>query len=204
MQNKRKDKQVLMVAILIESILFAGVILYYNNAVSFRDSELVTLHGIMDQQYNTMTQLDNQVNSLNDQIATIQANLQAEVAQLNGTINSANLITALGITEVISTSVYNANDPATLNHLFIKGTVSNEGLKTAYNAGLSVSGYDANNASVVNLIVPLGFGIFGIGVNSTSSTLGSLAGEQTATINISIYHEGTAVTWKIIPVWTTS
>lgn len=214
MENKRKDKRVrvLIVALLVESILFAGIILYYNNAVEFRDSELVTLHGIMTQQYNTMTQLDNQLNSDNNEIANLQSNLQAEVAQLNGTINSVNLQTALGITEIPYNSLYNQLNN-TYNHLYISGSVTNEGLRTAYNAGLNVVAYDINNALVVDMTVPLTGGIYEDGVtigNSNSSsligslTLGSLAAGQTATIDISIYHEGIATTWKVIPVWTNS
>ena len=220
MENKRKDKrvQVLIVAVLVESIVFAGTILYYNNAVTFRDSELVTLHGIITQQYNTMTQLDNQLNSANNEIANLQSNLQADVAQLNGTLNSVNLQTALGITEVPYNSASNNNSlvNSAYNHLFISGSVTNEGLRTAYNAGLSVVAYDINNALVVNMTVPLTVGTYEDGVilsnsnsNSSSFSLGSLTLEslnagQTASINIAIYHEGTAATWKVIPVWTNS
>lgn len=214
MENKRKDKRVrvLIVAILVESILFAGTILYYNNAVTFRDSELVTLHGIMTQQYNTMAQLDKQLISANNEIATLQANLQSEVAQLNSTINSVNLQAALGITEIPYNSTYNTNSSVTsaYNHLYISGSVTNEGLRNAQYAGLRVLAYDINNALVVNMTVPLTSGIYEDGVTLTfrstsifslgSMTLESLNFGQTAAVDLSIYHEGTAATWKVTPI----
>ena len=144
-----------------------------------------------------------QINDLNSQIA----NLHSQVTQLKGTINSGNLVTALGISEIPSNSTYNANNPTTFNHLYITGTVTNVGLGTAYNAGLQIVAYDVTGKLVVNITVPVAYGNYGTGGNS-SMQLSRLNPAQVVTLGsnsgINIVHEGVAVTWKLTPVWTNS
>ena len=143
-----KNKKIIVASVLLVAVLFAGTILYYNNAVSFRDSELVTLHSVTDQQSATIGDLSSQVNSLNNQIADLNS-------QINSLKNRmvANLVTALGASEVQSNSTYNADNPTTFNRLYISGTVTNEGLETAYNAGLHVVAYDATSELVINMTI---------------------------------------------------
>jgi outer membrane murein-binding lipoprotein Lpp len=180
-----KNRKIVAMSVLLVAVLFAGTVLYYNNAVSFRDS--------------IIGGLSSQVNSLNNQIA----DLNSQISSLKNRM-AANLVTALGASEVQSNSTYNADNPTTFNHLFISGTVRNEGLETAYNAGLHVVAYDATSEVVINMTVPLGYGTYGSGSSNSPLTLGRLNSQESVTVSISIVHINVAATWKITPVWTNS
>jgi hypothetical protein len=179
---------VLIVAILVVSAI-AETIFYYNGKIA----------------------------NLNSQIS----NLKGQVANLNGQITnltSANLVPALGITEIPYYSPFNKGWATKFSHVYISGYVINAGGSMAYNAGLQVLAYGANGELLMNLTVPLDNGaIFGSDAGSyaylssfyetNSLQLGNLYSQQNATISISIYHEGTfsnSTNYNIIPVWTNS
>ena len=120
---------------------------------------------------------------------------------------SANLVTTLDIREIPRN--YPGNVPSPLPHayLYITGSVNNTAEGTAFNAGLHAVAYDANGGLEINLTVPLINGeTFGTDAGtdayvssnygSSSFELTSLPGEQNATVEVGIFHEGT-VTYEL-------
>ena len=118
---------------------------------------------------------------------------------------AANLVTKLGSTE---------EAPFPYNWLYIYGTVTNAGGKTAFNAGLHVVAFSNNGTLKINMTVPLTNGAeYGTdaATQADASSFGqysvqlrNLNSGETATININIFHEGLISNWTIIPVWTNS
>lgn len=144
----------------------------------------------------TVLYYNNQIANLNSQIT----NLNSQIVNLE----KPNLITSLGIREMLNNATYNAADPNTFNHLNLGGTVTNFGLGTAYNAGLQVVALDTAGNVVVNMTVPFVAGTYGLGENMGPTGLSQLGSTEVGTINVSIYHPGVASTWTITPVWTAS
>ena len=191
-------KKIIAVSVLIVATLFvcaiAGTIFYYNGVVNDKNSKIASLN--------------NEIANLNSQIS----NLKGQLTNLTGqttNLTSAYLVTALGVAEVPFNSPDNMPTPLLYNHLYIEGSVTNTGETTAYNAGLHVDAYAANGTLLINMTVFLGDGTFGTdpstdiyGVGGTQ--LGSLGSGQTATIDLSIFHEGTAINWNVTAVWTNS
>jgi hypothetical protein len=145
---------------------------------------------------NQTAKLISQISSLKDQIANL---------------TTANLVTALGETEVLGNSTHNIVVQP-FNHLYISGQVNNTGKGTAYNAGLHVVAYDTQGSLKINITVPLGFGVFGtnntteaealrVGGNS-SLQLGLVYSRQSVGADLAIYHEGFVINWTLTPVWT--
>lgn len=118
---------------------------------------------------------------------------------------AANLVTKLGSAE---------EEPFTYNWLYIWGTVTNAGGRTAFNAGLHVVAYSNNGTLEINMTVPLingaeygadtATGAYASGFGHYSTQLGNLNSGKTATINTNIFHEGLISNWTIIPVWTSA
>jgi outer membrane murein-binding lipoprotein Lpp len=185
--NKKFVISVLAVAVLFV-VAIAGTVSYYSGVVNDRDSKIESMNS--------------QIANLNSEIL----NLKEQVTNLT----TANLVTALGITEVFGDSIPNPNS---YNHLYIEGSVNNTGLGTAYNAGLHIVAYD-DDILVVNMTVPLlSRASFGTDAGTIayalkhyggrdSIQLGNLLTTQTAEIGIQIFHEGIATSWEITPVWT--
>jgi hypothetical protein len=177
------------------AILLAVIVLYYNGLLNDRDSIIA---------------------GLNDKIADLNtqlSNLKATVANLSGLVTNfttANLVTALGATEVPKDSPHNAS-PQLYNHLYISGSVRNTGRGIAYNAGLHVLAYDNNRVLKINMTVPLAGGKAAFGTDSeivqylsggSSRVLKNLGPEETTGIDIAIFHRDTVSSWTITPVWT--
>lgn len=117
-------------------------------------------------------------------------------------LKKAELVTDLDISEITSDLPYNANDPNTYNHLLIRGTVTNMGLSTAYNAGLHVVAVDATGEKVIDMTVPLCAGTYGLGGNQGGPfTLFDLPSKEIGQVDVAIYHKSIATTWTITPVW---
>jgi cell division protein FtsL len=210
MGNKRKAISALIVAILFVSAI-TGTIFYYNGIIDSKNSKITSLNNEIANLKNEMANLTSQISNLKGQVA----NLSGQVTNLT----SANIETALGITEVPYDSPHNMPSPMQYSHLHITGSVNNTGQGTAYNAGLDVVAYDADGALLLNMTVPLDNGaVFGTDtqINSyltdnyyslSSTQLSILYSGQTATIVIDIFHEGTfsnSSSYKIMPVWTNS
>ena len=128
---------------------------------------------------------------------------------------SAYLTTDLVVREIPRNYPYNVPSPIPFNYLYITGSAKNTGKGTVYSAGLHVVAYNAAGVLEINLTVPLINGAsYGTDaptnayVSSTygnsSLQLGNLFGEQNATIEIGIFHEGTVSNWKVTPLWTNS
>jgi hypothetical protein len=195
------DKRILVVSVIFV-IIYGGVLFPYFNTIYAQDSKIALL--------NTQEQ------NLNNEVA----NLTSQISSLKGQITNfttAYLTTALEANEII-TSAYTATKSIPYNYLYISGSVTNTGDGMAYNAGLHVVAYDAhgNRTLDIDMTFPLSGGTFGTdsGIDAyvtnsqqypeSSLQLGKLAGGETATINIQIFHEGTVSNWTITPVWTNS
>jgi hypothetical protein len=143
------------------------------------------------------------------------------------------LVTALNIVEMENNSMNMAMFPEIettyfYDCLWIKGSITNTGKETAYNAGLKVVAYDSKGTLQINMTIPLTNGAFGTS-NATNAfvidhhrigtytkfdsspwrvdrigslELGSLNGGQTTNVTLAIFHEGTVTSWNVTPVWT--
>jgi hypothetical protein len=100
----------------------------------------------------TIIYYNNQTAKLNGKISI----LKSEIVNLT----TANLVTALGVTEVLGNSSHNIIVQL-YNHLYISGQVNNTGKGTAYNSGLRIVAYDVQGTLEVNITVPFGFRVFG-------------------------------------------
>jgi len=180
---------------------------------------IVYCNGVINGGNSKITSLNSEIASLNSEVS----NLKGQVANLNShliNLTSANLVTALGVTEVPYNSPSNFPTPLLYNHLYISGSVTNTGEGTAYNAGLHVIAYAADGVPEVNMTVPLDGNVNVTGSEVTdfapvfgtdaatqiygndSLQLSNLFSGQTVTISLGIFHEGTAVNWTVTPVWT--
>jgi hypothetical protein len=197
MNKKIRALSILIVGLLFVSAL-AGTIFYYNGVVNDRDTKIESMNS--------------QIASLNSQLS----DFEGIVENLSGVVTNfttANLVTALGATEVPKNSSHNLPSVHLYNHLYISGSVINIGKGTAYNAGLHVVAYDINGGLRINMTFPLGGGIAAFGTDariieylggSSSTVLGSLPGGETTRIDIAIFHEDTVSNWTVTPVWTNS
>ena len=193
-------KIIIAVAVLI-AVLFlssmAEITSYYNGVVNNKRSEISSLN----------CEIANQSSQI--------SNLTAQVANLT----TANLVTALGVTEVPYNYINNINEaPLPYNHLYITGSVNNTGEGRAYNAGLHVVAYSSTGGLGINMTVPLGYDPYGaFGSDATidawlsaspyggsSLQLVTLYSGENMLINLSIFHEGTVSNWTVTPVWTNS
>ena len=204
---KSKAIPVLVVAILFVSAI-AGTAFYYNGIVDGGNSKIALMRSNIANLINEITDLNNEIINQSSEIA----NLNSQISNLNGQVTkltSPNLVTALGINEILSNSS-SGGTLAPYNHLEISGTVTNVGESTAFNAGLHIVAYDANGELEINMTVPLdNGGSFGTDAateayGTSSLQLGNSASWQVSTISIAIYHEGTVTNWTLTPVWTNS
>jgi hypothetical protein len=204
MRKMIKALRVLGVVALLFVSAVAGTIVYCNAVIKDANSKIASLNG--------------QIANLNSKVS----NLKGQAANLNSrliNLTSANLVAALGVTEVPYDSPNNFPTPLLYNHLYISGSVSNTGEGIAYDAGLHVVAYAANGAVEVNMTVPLDGTVNVTGSENTdfapvfgtdaatqiygndSLQLGNLYGGQTASISLGIFHEGVVTNWTVTPVW---
>jgi hypothetical protein len=194
------NKKLIVTSVLTVTMLFvtaiAGTIFYYNGVVNDRDSQIESMNS--------------QIANLNSQLSNLEGIL-TNLSSLVTNFTTANLVTAIGATEVPKNSSHNLPSVHLYNHLYISGSVTNTGKGTAYNAGLHAVAYDMNGGLRINMTVPLGGGIAAFGTDSkiieylgggSSTVLRSLYGGETTGIDIAIFHEGTVSNWTITPVWT--
>ncbi len=180
------NKKIIALSILI-AILFVsaivGTVFYYNDKIANKNSQI--------------------------------SNLKSQIKYLT----SANLTTALLITEIPYIQFpYGGPPPDNFffpDDLLINGSVTNEGGSVAFNTGLHVVAYASNGTLEVNMTVPLidGRKVFGTDAATDAFVssyykdylgtlqLGYLVSGQTVTLDINIYHEGTASNWNATAVW---
>jgi len=146
--------------------------------------------------------LTSQVQSLNEEIKSL---------------NSAYLVTALGIVEIppYGESYWGGNGE--FSHLWITGWVFNSGGSMAKKAGLEVLAFAEDNTVLLNYTVPITQG--GIGAFSTNETFrdlipyylyptplefGNVLSQQNVTVRLAIFHDGSfpnGTRYEMNPVW---
>jgi hypothetical protein len=140
--------------------------------------------------------LNAQLSSLKQKISTLQSQLM--------NLTTANLVANLDIGDA---SGYQYKD------MYIEGSVGNNGLGTAYNAGLLVIAYSSEGVLRINMTVPLVIAAFGVD-NATSAVaatlpwqevslqLGNVGTGVTVPVSIGIFHYDAVSNWTVTPVWT--
>jgi len=180
-----------MVAVLVV-VATAGTIVYYNGKIENLSSQISKLKG----QINYLTTAN-----LTATISTTE--LPYPTRTLNGTLYPNYMLE--------HPTQYNL-----FNDLYLNGSVINNGGGAAFSAGLHVLAYAANGTLEVDMTVPLVNGIWVYGTDATTNAfvqnyykdyvgslqLGYLKSGQTATFDLSFYHEGTVTNWTATPVWT--
>ncbi len=178
-----------IVAILVVALVGVGSLIYtvYLPQIDELNSRVADQNQQITGQEHQIADLNATINDLNNQITNLQGNLSKYTAQLN---------TALGIKELVDNTTY-------AHYLYIRGSVTNNGVTEAYNAGLHVVGYGANHEVLIDMISSVEGGTFQSGFTS-AQTLSQLYPTQSASTMLAIYHQGTVVDWDITPVWTNS
>lgn len=169
------------------------------------------------QQQNQADAIKQNETNLQDQTSTLQAqndglnaqlsSLKQQISMLQSQLTNltrANLVADLHIGDA---SGYLYKD------MYIEGSVGNNGLGTAYNAGLRVTAYSPEGVLRINMTVPLVIGAFGID-NATSAVAATLPWEKvslqlgnvgtgvTLPVSVGIFHYDTVSNWTVTPVWT--
>lgn len=157
---------------------------YYTPLMNSKDNKIVV-------QNNQIASLNTTISNLTSQIA----NLQSQITHLQERY-TANLVTALGAKEISS---YNSS---VLSHLYISGTVTDTGVTAAYNAGLHINGYARNGTVLIDITVPIGYGVYQDGFNANGAALSTIYPTQSETAQINIFHNGNLANWTIAPTWT--
>jgi uncharacterized coiled-coil protein SlyX len=178
-----------IVAILVVALVGVGSLIYiiYLPQIDQLNSQVADQNQQITDQEHQIADMNDTINGLNNQIANLQDNLSKYTAQLD---------TALGIKELV-------DNTTNAHYLYIRGTVTNNGVTEAYNAGLHVVGYGANHEVLIDMTSPAEGGTFQSGFTS-SQGLSQLYPTQSANTMLAIYHQGTVVDWDITPVWTNS
>ncbi len=178
--NKASILTVIVVILAGVSVAMAGLIVeVYTPQIQEQNQQLA-------EQDEQMDQMGTQISDLNKQVDDLQGELSDMRAKY-----TANLVTGLGINDV-----GNSSD----RHLYITGTVTNNGVTAAYNAGLHIVGYGSNHEKIIDLTSNLGYEVFQNGF-SGSSQLGTVYPTQVVSVQISIFHSGTVESWDLTPVW---
>ena len=200
------DPRIFVVS-LVFAIIFVAVLSSYAYLIVVQDYKIASLKVQEQNLNNEIENLTNQIPSSNDQTTNLTAAYLASGLK-------ANLTTALQGKEIV-TSDYAATQSIPYNYFYISGTVTNTGNGTAFETGLHVIAYDVYDKSTRDIDMALPFG-GRFGTDSTinayvasqggtsSFQLESLDSEQTKTINIQIFHEGTVSNWTVTPIWTNS
>jgi len=140
------------------------------------------------------------------------ANLRKQVASLQEEIRlvkSANIVTALGITEVPLTPTSPNSWDRNYSHLWITGSVFNSGGGMAIGVGLNILAYDESGKVLLNVTAPiLSNGYMVAYPPHTGKLLGPLNtnifSQQNMTVILGVYHEGIfsdSTRYEAIPVY---
>ncbi|MGO8805743.1 MAG: hypothetical protein ACLQO7_03935 [Candidatus Bathyarchaeia archaeon] len=182
---------VLVTVVALLATVLAGTVTYHNSVLENKNSKIASLN----------TKISN--------LASQVTNLTAKTSQIRN-LTSANLVTAIGVAEVVNTSRVSR----AYNRLYIEGSVTNNGSGFAFNVGLRVLACAADGTLEINMTVPLTYGEFGTNAAiysyiysfdpycTSSPQFGNLSSGQSAEVNLDIYHDGTVTNWTITPVWT--
>jgi len=141
------------------------------------------------------------------------ANLRKQVASLQEEIRlvkSADIVTALAITEVPLTPTSPNSWDRNCSHLWITGSVFNSGLGMAIGVGLNILAYDGSNKVLLNETMPIldnGY-IVTYAVppytNQARPLTTNIFSQQNMTVIMGIYHEGVfsnSTRYEAVPVY---
>jgi hypothetical protein len=152
--------------------------------------------------YSQNLSLSSQVSDLSEEVKILQ---------------SANLVTALGVVEVSPYGVNYFGGTSSYSYLWITGWVFNDGASMARKAGLEVLAFDGNNVALMNYTVPITEG--GVGAFSTNETIknlipyyfyptpiefGNVLSQENVTVRLAIFHDGVfsnSTRYQVNPVW---
>ncbi len=183
------SKKTILMSVFMVAMLLAGIVFYYESKMELMNTQIANLN----------IQLSN--------LEDINANLSSLVTNFT----TANLVTALGATEIPKNSSHNTPSAHLYNHLYISGSVTNTGQGIAYNAGIHVLAYDNYGVLKIDMTVPLGGGKPAFGTDSeiieyigggSSTILRSVHAGETIAVDIAIFHRDTVSNWTVTPVWT--
>lgn len=187
---------VLDAVVLVSAI--AGTTFYYDSALDGKNSEAALLNARISNLKSQISEFESQITILADQISNL---------------TSANLVTALGITEVNKDT---SEVSRLYNRLYIDGTVTNAGKNTASNAGLHIVAYTVDGTLEINMTIPFTKGEIGsdaatnsyiqsfdpyVPNDSSSMKLGFLGSGQIAEVQFNIYHQGVVCNWTVTAVY---
>lgn len=165
--------------------LAALVVGVYIPQIDQQTSQIADQKDQIEAQQHQIEDLNSTVSNLNDQITDLQGKL-AEY--------TASIVTELGVKELV-------DENSGSHYLYIRGSVLNTGITTAYNTGLHIVGYDSSHQVLINMVAAIGYEMYQDSFTSDQS-LSQIFPAQTLQATISIYHSGTVVSWDITPVYT--
>jgi hypothetical protein len=173
-----KNKQISVNAMIVVVIIFvaaiAGTLIYFNQMITQKNSEIASLNAQLD--------------VMNSQVSNL---------------NKPNLVTSLSIGVQQDATVSVNGVEMTGNALYIDGSITNQGKTTAYNVKLNVVAKDVYGSTVVDMTVPV-WGNFVPGEDPSLLNSGnpvSINPIQTMNyVNIKILCQSVPVTWNITPV----
>ena len=145
--------------------------------------------------------------NLRNQITVLQEEIESLKAE---SLNKANIVTALGITEVTPTPTSQNTWDRNYSHLWITGWVFNSGLGMAIGVGLNILAYDESNKVLLNETMPVldnGYiETYAIPphTNQPRPLTTNIFSQQNMTVIMGIYHEGVfsnSTRYEAIPVF---
>ena len=148
------------------------------------------------------------VNEKNSKISNLESQSTPELSNTP----TANIITALGITESPPSQVSYNGLNGMYSHLWITGSLFNSGLGMAKGVGLQVLAFDKSNKILMNATVPIMPNTMVVSYaqishsNSGPPTMHSnIFSQQNVTVSLAIFHEGTfpnSTRYEAIPIYT--
>jgi hypothetical protein len=174
-----KNKQISVNAMIVVVIIFvaaiAGTLIYFNQMIAEKNSEITSLNAQLDVMSGQLSNL-----------------------------NKPYLVTALGIGVQQDATVSVNGVEMTGNALYITGSITNQGKTTAYNVKLNVVAKDIYGSTIVDMTVPV-WGNFVPGedpslINSANPV--SIDPIQTMNyVNVKILCQSVPTTWNVTPVY---
>lgn len=178
-----------------------------NQALQSQQNELQNQLGEIQKNESMEQNLTAPLQTQNDLLNANVSGLKDQISSLNSQLTSLTTASLVANLTIGDASGYQYKD------MYIEGSVRNNGLGTAYNAGLSVVAYSPEGILRINMTVPLVIGAFGID-NATSAVaatlpwqkislqLGNVGTGVTVPVSIGIFHYDAVSNWTVTPVWT--
>jgi hypothetical protein len=154
--------------------------------------------------------------NLKKQVASLQeeiSQLQKEIGTLKpSSLMTANIVTALGFTEVPPNPKSNSAIDRNFSHLWITGSLFNSGGGRAIGVGLNILAYDESNKVLMNVTVPIVSGGYSVtyaipphnNLNPAPIMHTNIFSQQKMTVILGIYHQGIfsdSTRYEAIPIY---